>query len=66
MLGGEGEVGNLPEVDWEHTLAARFTKALSGKLYVQMLWDEKDPENTDPRFKQTLGMGLSLAWPSES
>ncbi|UCG42077.1 MAG: DUF3078 domain-containing protein [candidate division WOR-3 bacterium] len=57
-----GELGTLPEVDWENAVSARFTKALSGKLYVQMLYDDKTDET--PRLKQTLGLGLSLAWPS--
>jgi hypothetical protein len=61
-LGGETELGTWPQVDWEHTLSARFNKVLSGKVYVQLLFDEIVDQ--DIRFKQTLGMGLSLAWPS--
>jgi hypothetical protein len=57
-----GELGTLPEVDWENAVNARFTRVLSGKLYVQMLYDDKTDES--PRLKQTLGLGLSLAWPS--
>ena len=33
-LGGEAELGTWPQVDWEHTLSARFNKVLSGKIYV--------------------------------
>ncbi len=62
-LNGGEEIGTWPEVDWEHELSARFNKVLSGKVYVQLLFDEKTHE--DPRLKQTLGMGLSLAWPTE-
>jgi len=61
-LGGETTVGTWPQVDWEHELSARFNKALSGKVYVQLLFDEKVHDR--PRLKQTLGMGLSLAWPA--
>jgi len=57
-----GAAGIWPQVDWDHELSARFNKALSGKVYVQILFDEKVHER--PRLKQTLGMGLSLAWPS--
>ena len=62
-----GDLGTLPEVDWENEVNARFTKALSGKLYVQMLYSDRDlaeGETASPRLKQTLGLGLSLAWPS--
>jgi hypothetical protein len=62
-----GDLGTLPEVDWENAVSARFTKALSGKLYVQMLYTDRglaEGETASPRIKQTLGLGLSLAWPS--
>ncbi len=62
-----GELGTLPEVDWENDVSARFTKVLSGKLYVQMLYSDRgvaEEETASPRIKQTLGLGLSLAWPS--
>jgi hypothetical protein len=61
-FGGGAGVGTWPQLDWEHALSARFNKALSGKVYVQILFDET--VNDRPRLKQTLGMGLSLAWPS--
>jgi len=61
-LGGEAEIGTWPQVDWEHELSARFNKALSGKVYVQLLYDENVTD--DVRLKQTVGMGLSLAWPA--
>jgi hypothetical protein len=61
-MGSGTEIGKWPQVDWEHELSARFNKALSGKVYVQLLYDELVAER--PRLKQTLGMGLSLAWPS--
>ena len=63
-LGGGGEIGTWPQLDWEHALTARFNKALSGKAYVQLLYDENIDKNL--RFKQALGLGLSLAWSSGS
>ena len=63
VLGGDTEVGTWPQVDWENELSARFNKALSGKVFVRLLFDENVDE--DVRLKQTLGMGLSLAWPTE-
>jgi hypothetical protein len=51
-----------PQVDWQHELSARFNRALSGKLFFQLLYDEN--VTSAVRFKQTLGMGLSLTWPS--
>ncbi len=54
------ELGTWPVLDWEHAITARFNKALSGKVYVQVLFDET--VHASPRLKQTLGMGLSLAW----
>jgi hypothetical protein len=51
-----------PQVDWQHELTARFNRALSGKLFFQLLYDQNVVNAV--RFKQTLGMGLSLAWPS--
>jgi hypothetical protein len=62
-----GDLGTLPEVDWENDVSARFTRVLSGKLYVQMLYSDRglaEGETASPRIKQTLGLGLSLAWPS--
>jgi len=62
-----GNLGTLPEMDWENAVSARFTKALSGKLYIQMLYSDRDLADgkiASPRVKQTLGLGLSLAWPS--
>lgn len=61
-FGTNTELGTWPLVDWQHELSARFNKFLSGKVFVQVLFDELvDP---DVRLKQTLGMGLSLAWPA--
>ena len=59
-LGEETELGTWPQVNWEHELSARFNKVLSGKVYGQVLFDERIDDQ--PRLKQTLGMGLSLAW----
>ena len=61
-LGGGAEIGSWPQLDWEHELSARFNKALSGKVYVRLLYDENVTE--DVRLKQTVGLGLSLAWPA--
>lgn len=55
-------VNPVPQVDWQHELSARFNRALSGKLFLQLLYDENIVKAI--RFKQTLGLGLSLAWPS--
>lgn len=61
-LGGSDEVSGLPTVDWEHELTARFSKAISGKVYVQLLFDEGIVDAL--RLKQTMGLGLSLTWQS--
>jgi hypothetical protein len=63
-FGAGEELSTWPVLDWEHAVTARFNKALSGKVYAQMLFDDGIDES--PRLKQTLGMGLSLAWPSGS
>lgn len=62
VLSGNGDPGTWPQVDWVHELSARFNKVLSGKVFAQVLFDERISER--PRLKQTLGMGLSLAWPA--
>lgn len=68
VLGGSRTVGRWPQVDWQHKLSARFTTNLSGNINVLIL-GEDNPSATGAlvlRLKQTLGMGLSLAWPTNS
>lgn len=60
-LGSADELGTWPQVNWQHELSARFNKALSGKVFAQVLFDDRVDET--PRLKQTIGLGLSLAWP---
>jgi hypothetical protein len=61
-FGATTDLAGLPEIDWQHELTARFNRVLAGKLFVQLLYDEKVVSAV--RLKQTLGMGLSLAWPN--
>lgn len=59
-IGGETELNRKPEIDWESELSVRFGRALSGRVAIQLLSDSRAPQ---PRIKQILGLGLSLAWP---
>ncbi|HDQ98987.1 MAG TPA: DUF3078 domain-containing protein [candidate division WOR-3 bacterium] len=61
-FGTDTELGTLPQADWRHELSARFNKVLSGKVFAQVLFDDRVDDT--PRLKQTLGLGLSLAWPA--
>jgi hypothetical protein len=61
-FGTATELGSWPQVDWQHELSARFNKYLSGKVFARLLFDDRVDET--PRVKETVGLGLSLAWPA--
>lgn len=61
-FGANTELGTWPQVDWQHELSARFNKVISGKVFAQALFDDRVDET--PRLKETVGLGLSLAWPA--
>ncbi|MFO7675970.1 MAG: DUF3078 domain-containing protein [bacterium] len=61
-FGTATELGTWPHVDWQHELSARFNKVISGKVFAQLLFDDRVDET--PRLKETVGLGLSLAWPA--
>lgn len=46
-----------PDINWENTLTVNLTKYIMFNLYVQTLYDREI--DRDPRFKETLALGLS-------
>lgn len=46
-----------PDVDWENTLSMSIVKYLSMNMYFQLLYDKE--VDSDPRFKETLGLGIT-------
>lgn len=63
-FGTADDLGTWPQTDWQHEISARFNRVLSGKVFAQLLFDDREGMDETPRFKQTVGLGLSLAWPA--
>ena len=54
---GDENYWRYPDINWENTLTAGITKYLSLDLYVQFLYDREIGER--PRYRQTMGLGLT-------
>ena len=54
---GEENYWRYPDINWENTLTAGITKYLTLDLYVQLLYDREIGEK--PRYRQTMGLGLT-------
>ncbi|MEJ2305990.1 MAG: DUF3078 domain-containing protein [candidate division WOR-3 bacterium] len=54
---GDENYWRYPDINWENTLTTGITKYLSLDLYVQFLYDREIGER--PRYRQTMGLGLT-------
>ena len=49
-----------PDINWENSLTMNITKYVMLNLYLQLLYDKEI--DSDPRFKETLSLGLTYTF----